>query len=379
MTAPQIVDALIVGGGFYGCALALHLRRRGFNRILVVEREKDLLLRASFANQARIHNGYHYPRSFVTASRSRINFRKFCQDYAFAVRSDFTMLYAIARQRSNVTPQQYERFARDIGAPLVPAAREQAQLFQSSLIAQVYAAEEYAFDANKLRAYFSKELGQARISVALATEAACVENRQNSVAVSLTGPQGQDYVMASLVLNCTYCDLNKIVASGKAHLPLKHEIAEIALVDPPSELKGLGVTVMDGPFFSIMPFPAGNCHSLSHVRYTPHSYWFDQESAQPRPPRSAPRSRAQFMIADAARYLPCVCRTRHLESLFEVKTVLVRNESDDGRPILLRPEAAYPGIISILGSKLDNIYDVCKKLDSHLARFDATRARPELH
>src|ERR1700754_599973 len=101
---------VIIGGGFFGCAVALHLRRTGFERILLIEREADLLQRASYANQARVHNGYHYPRSFLTACRSRINLPRFCRDYDFAVRKDFVALYAVATSRSKVIPQQFERF-----------------------------------------------------------------------------------------------------------------------------------------------------------------------------------------------------------------------------------------------------------------------------
>ena len=45
-------DAIFAGGGFYGCCLALEFADR-FRRILIVEREHDLLTRASYANQAR--------------------------------------------------------------------------------------------------------------------------------------------------------------------------------------------------------------------------------------------------------------------------------------------------------------------------------------
>ena len=40
------VDALVIGGGFYGCCLAIHLRRR-FARVLLVDRADRLLTRAS--------------------------------------------------------------------------------------------------------------------------------------------------------------------------------------------------------------------------------------------------------------------------------------------------------------------------------------------
>ena len=49
-------------------------------------------------------------------------------------------------------------------------------------------------------------------------------------------------------------------------------------------------------------------------------------------------------------------------SLFDVKTVLVKSERDDGRPILLHPHAEAPGIISIMGAKIDNIYDLFEVL-----------------
>jgi hypothetical protein len=147
---------------------------------------------------------------------------------------------------------------------------------------------------------------------------------------------------------------------------LKHEVTEIALVEPPPPLADVGVTVMDGPFFSCMPFPAENCHSLSHVRYTPHGHIVDTDGARdPVAELDAmpPATRVDYMIADAARYLPCMRGARHRRSMFEVKTVLVRNEADDGRPILMRREAGSPRLLSVLGGKIDNIYDALEELD----------------
>ena len=86
--------AIIVGGGFYGCSIAVHLAEKGW-RVTLFEREPDLMTRASFVNQARLHNGYHYPRSFQTAIRSRANLPVFRDVYAAAVQEDFRALYAI--------------------------------------------------------------------------------------------------------------------------------------------------------------------------------------------------------------------------------------------------------------------------------------------
>jgi hypothetical protein len=47
-----------------------------------------------------------------------------------------------------------------------------------------------------------------------------------------------------------------------------------------------------------------------------------------------------------------------LRSIFDVKAVLAAAELSDGRPILFERYSASPRVISILGAKLDNIYDI---------------------
>jgi len=69
------------------------------------------------------------------------------------------------------------------------------------------------------------------------------------------------------------------------------------------------------------------------------------------------------MIRDAGRYVPEILKAEYRHSLFEIKTVLTRNESDDGRPILFERHLELPGCFSILGGKIDNIYDVLEKMD----------------
>jgi len=64
---------LVVGGGFFGCSLAVHLRDAGGGEVVLVEVGAVLLQRASYTNQARVHTGYHYPRSLLSALRSRVN------------------------------------------------------------------------------------------------------------------------------------------------------------------------------------------------------------------------------------------------------------------------------------------------------------------
>ena len=73
-------------------------------------------------------------------------------------------------------------------------------------------------------------------------------------------------------------------------------------------------------------------------------------------------SNAPYMIRDAQRYLPALRETHYVRSLYEVKTVLLKNETDDGRPILCRENYGLNNLYLVMGSKIDNIYDVLKYL-----------------
>lgn len=70
------------------------------------------------------------------------------------------------------------------------------------------------------------------------------------------------------------------------------------------------------------------------------------------------------MALDVRRYIPCFERLSYEKSLFEVKSVLLRNEVDDGRPILLRQHQDFPGLYTVMGAKIDNIYDLFSEIIS---------------
>lgn len=341
------LDALVIGGGFFGCKVALELKAAGLRHVVVAEREKQLLSRASYVNQARIHNGYHYPRSFATARRSRDNFQRFCRDYAYAVSNGWDKYYAIAAG-SKVSAAQFQRFCAAIGATCQPAWNRIGKLFAPDLIEDVFKVEEFAFDAAAIRDRVQRELADAGVHVLLGTEARIVAADADTVRLALGG----EPATARHVLNCTYAALDAVGCRVTSRI--KRELTEMAMIRPPPELDGLGITVMDGPFFSVMPFPAGRCYSLSHVRYTPHASWHDAADAAPAPLRS----NAESMLRDSARYLPGLGKAAYLRSLFEIKAVLARNEADDGRPVLVEASPTSPRILSVLGAKIDNIYDV---------------------
>jgi hypothetical protein len=82
------------------------------------------------------------------------------------------------------------------------------------------------------------------------------------------------------------------------------------------------------------------------------------------------------MVRDAQRYLPVMRDTRYLDSIWEVKTIMPRSEQDDSRPILLRRSDEHPACLTVLGAKLDSVYDVEDALARVLAEGGADRSLP---
>jgi glycine/D-amino acid oxidase-like deaminating enzyme len=376
-----VYDAVIVGAGFYGLAIAKFLIRQGIlTRVAVLDREDELMKRSSRHNQGRLHNGYHYPRNFLTGLSSHRNMSRFVEDYPETVFADFDHYYAVASHHSKVTARQFELYCQRIGAPLHPVERANHSLFfNSSLLERIYRVEEYQFDALKLAKRMSNEISSCDIVLMLQREVTNVRKvSTGSQEINIISLLDKEDLHAKYVFNCTYSGIRSLMSvEHNEYRPLvKHEIAEMALVGLPSKFDGNGLTVMDGPFFSVLPMSEGSLHLLSHVTYTPHFALEDMPNGLPYLQMDAYKEKAKtrfpFMVRDAARYIPAMINARHVDSWYEIKTTLLNNEEDDGRPILFRRDVQNKNLYHVLGGKMDNIYDI-------LVRIEQEKLLPYVH
>jgi glycine/D-amino acid oxidase-like deaminating enzyme len=360
-------NAVVIGAGFYGCLVALYLmRERKLRRVAIIEREKSLMKRASYNNQARVHNGYHYPRSFTTAYRSRCSLPRFVKDWPDAIYRDFSHIYAMAREGSRITSGQFRHFCKEIGASIEPVSSQIKSYFERRLIEDVFIAEEPAFDSAKLATIIARELYETGVEMlydSTVTHVQLAGTDELRVTLAREGQVASN--SCTYLFNCGYSGLSQIQGVSSHARGLRHEIAELALVQVPKQLTKIGVTVMDGPFFSLMPFPSKDLHTLSHVRYTPHRSFIDKEGMNPYAALNSYSGESRFerMKRDAERYMPIISGISYQESLLELKTILAQNESDDGRPILFKRHEELPGMYSIMGGKIDNVYDILERLD----------------
>lgn len=363
-------DVIVIGGGMYGCLLGEALAAR-HPQLLVVEKEAELLTHASYWNQARVHRGYHYPRHEGTARGCAESFDRFMREFGDCVLTNYESVYAIAKPDSLVSAAQFEALCAKIGAPLERAPERVTRLFEPSLIEAVYMTEEHAFDGGKLRELLKHRLFDAGVPVRFNTTVERLALRPDGrIEVWLVGDDRP--LCANHVLNCTYSSVNTVLRrSGLRELPMHYQLAEMVLTYAPTELRSMGVTVMDGPYFSIMPFPAfGSMHTLSHVTHTPQRKWSDSRDADVSISRRDVQTHYEAMVADSKRYVPCIERARYRGSFFEIKALLPWHDGDDGRPILFKRHEDMPNLFSVVGAKIDNVYDVA---DGIVEILDGTR------
>ena len=114
-------DKIILGAGLYGLYAAERCGAAG-QRVLVLEKDPTPFRRATYINQARVHMGYHYPRSYSTAIKSAHYFERFCRDYDFCLLREFDQVYATSAHFSWTNAEEFRRFCGHIPCLHLPDA-----------------------------------------------------------------------------------------------------------------------------------------------------------------------------------------------------------------------------------------------------------------
>jgi len=342
-----------------------------------VEREKQLFKKASLVNQARLHSGYHYPRSIATAAMSDSHRNRFTEEHRDFVHFSFEKYYAVDRFGSFTDARQFERFCKHLDIRCEPIMDH--PLFNYDRLECLYRTEEYTFDPVLLGEYYtSRVFSHKNIDVRKQSYATEAEKEANEwrVVVLNEAANAQEILRVPTVINATYSAINSVNRLfGLPDIDLLHEISEIAFVTAPS-LKNMGLTVMDGPFGSLMPYGKSGLLSLSSVAYTHHkvSYdnipHFDCQSLAPKgycsPQKpgictdcaARPKSAARKMIGQMSRYFHPDVRFEHWMSYFTIKTKLKSSYIDDARPTEISLLRENPNFYCLFAGKINSIYEI---------------------
>ena len=364
-------DKIIIGAGLYGLYSALFCGVKG-QHILVLECDSTPFRRATYINQARVHQGYHYPRSISTAMKSAGYFERFNKDYDFCINREFEKVYATSSQYSWSDGEQFKNFCKAANIPCEELHPE--RFFKSRMCDGAFLTREYTYDAMILKDYFLDKLATLpNVEIQYGITIEKIEKLQDAYAVFLKDGE-EDH--APFLLNATYAGTNQILDMlGFEKFGIKYELCEIILCVVNEKLYNYGFTVMDGPFFSIMPFGKTGLHSLTSVTFTPHTTSYDGVPTFPCQEKSngfcstfrlgncndcsaKPQTAFPYMANLARKYLRDEFEFTYKNSLFSMKPILTSSEIDDSRPTVIRTYSKKPTFVGVLSGKINTVYDL---------------------
>lgn len=329
------------------------------------------MLRASLVNQARIHNGYHYPRSLFTALRSSRYYEQFAADFPQAVNDRFTKVYAVAAKGSFTDATGFSKFCAEVGIRADEV--DPRRWFHEGVVEAAYESDEYSFDAPTVRRILLDRIAErGGVDWRLGRRIASVHHDGDTWLLRL---DDGSTLRTPGVVNATYAGVNQVLRLfGAEPIPIKYELCEVLLTEAPPGLRDVGITVMDGPFFSLMPFGGTDAHTLTAVEHTPRAVSRDalptfacqQHNAACTPELlddcalcpARPSSGWVEMRQLAASFLTQGAALRFTDSLIAAKAILRTSEVDDARPTLITEHSSVPSLITILSGKVNTIYDL---------------------
>lgn len=367
-------DRIIIGAGLYGLYAALFCAKRGDN-CLVLEYDSEAFKRATYINQARVHMGYHYPRSLSTAVKSAGYFNRFNEDYGFCVLDKFDQIYATSAHFSWTNAEQFEKFCRaaNIRCDEMPVSK----YFKPGMCDGAFMTEEYTYDAHILRDWYLEQLEKyPNVKIEFGARIDKIQRKEDLYEVRMADASVYE---SRFVLNSTYASCNQILQKcvdfPEESFGIKYELCEIILCDVDEKLKDTGLTVMDGPFFSIMPFGKTGVHSLTSVTFTPHVTSYEKVPHFECQAKSngfcspeqlgncndciaKPETAWNYMSGLAHKYMRDDLKFEYKESLFSMKPILKASEVDDSRPTVVKVHSSEPYMVSVLSGKINTVYDL---------------------
>lgn len=349
----ETTSIAVIGCGIFGAMTALRLSEKGATTA-VFEKQNAPLRGASFNNQNRLHLGFHYPRDDETARQCIRGFQRFRDEFPDCVLDGFTNAYFIATEGSFVTPEQYLAFCQRMGL-----SHETVDLANFSppvnQVAVGVTCNEVVYDCEILRRLVLDRLSCASIRPNFGQ---AVTRISRDGARFLLEAEGRMHGPFDAVVNCTYADVNRLTEQlGHVTPKRQFEYTMVPILEwdrPP-----VGITVMDGPFMTVLPFGRTGKFLLYHVAHTvverfigdqmPET-WFDPATAPSS--RVDPQTLFERMRETCSAFVPDLARARLAGFLQGPRVVLANRDSTDARPsIIQRHEDRY---ISVFTGKIDH-------------------------
>jgi len=261
----------VIGGGIFGINAALELHSSC--DVSLFEKKKELMDEGTKVNQFRHHAGYHYPRSDETVVDVQASQKAFEAVYSSAICENIPTYYGIAKNDSHTSPENFLLFCMKHSLPYNEVSNN---IFAKDSVSLSVSVREPSYHFEVMKDINTKRLSKAAgVKVHLGTEITEVQLLSDGKK-KLTHRKDSQFGNGTfdVVINATYANINFFTEQMKFPvIPIRIDLAEVLIVKLPIE--PISLTVIDGPFATLMPTGNPNEFTLYHVtesildRYTP--------------------------------------------------------------------------------------------------------------
>ena len=316
----------IIGAGIFGTTCALRLAPR--HHVTIFESQDDILGGASWGNQNRHHLGYHYSRSPETVVQCLKSQPSFQALYGDALVHEIAAYYCVAREGSRTAPDEYLAFCERHGLPYRFEYPAEDYLCRDK-VALSLRVPEPVIDYWSLKRLVEASLAaEPHIDLKLGHEVVggrVTANGQKRLEVRHAGKSSSaDF---DVLINASFYDIATVSAwFGFKRRNFQYDVKELAVIEFPMDVR-LALTVMDGPFCTIVPMGRTDKFLLGHVAES----LLARDVSTETPDRGLPVSRWPHIRDACAEYFPFVSRAQFIGSMFTRIIVDPDRAYDDAR------------------------------------------------
>lgn len=330
----------VLGGGWYGCHTSNFLRKEGHDVVLHESSDK-LFSGASGGIPARLHLGFHYPRSKLTRNACQVHYTRFMKEYASLTRHVPINIYAIADKLSLVDFENYCQTLR--GEVDFVRLHDPKEYGLKNIEGALLTGERHVI-IDEARTFFEGQLG---VQIVYGVK---------------ESDQADDDPMYDLTVDCTFC-------AREAENVDRYEPCVCYLLEGPTTS---AITIMDGPFPSLYPWneERGLC-SLSSATLTPLSKTCKtyREAAfvlgEFDTSRGHVIGRGGEMKSQMVRYYPAIDNYKIVDHKLAIRAMPL--SGSDAR--LVDIIQTGPKTLRVRASKLDAIFFAEDHIKEHISRM----------
>ena len=360
------INIAIIGAGIFGITAALKLKENNFS-VDIFEASSDILQGASYNNQNRLHLGFHYPRDSETVKQCAQGYEDFYNQFNSCVKTNFSNAYFISSENSLTSSKNYLEFCikNELQFKKIDLNNFEPKIEHCDL---GILTNELVYDASELRIFLKNELIKKNIQPQLNSKINSIKKNLNDFTLTHKNEKKQ----YDCIINTTYSNINQFdKLLGIDEVDYQFEYTMVPIIEWMD--KPIGITIMDGPFMTILPFGKSKKSLLYHVTHSV----VDSTISKKMPenwsnPSSSPSSfidkKSLFdkMITSTEYFVSTIKHAKLLGYLEGPRIILPRLDATDTRPSII--SEPIPGFISVFTGKVVHCTWVANEISKNLLK-----------